>query len=271
MNRLQLFCFSGLAVALVWAAPLRAHDFWIEPSAFRPALDEKVSLVLRVGQNFTGNRLPYIPDWISDFRVTGPDGKHTIEGVMGDDPAGGFVPRAPGVYLAGYRSNRTFVEIEPEKFLEYLEKQGLEPIVSLREKRGESGANAREFFSRCAKTLVSTRGAGPGTGFDRVFGYTLELIPERNPYALAPGGALPLRLLYEGQPLPGALVVAFTSDRPEEKLHARTDADGRVRLRLPHPGVWLVSAVHMIPLPPSEPKAQWESFWASLTFELPPG
>ncbi len=271
MNRGILVGGLGLAMALVWAAPLRAHDFWIEPSAFRPALDDKVSLVLRVGQNFTGNRLPYIPDWVADFRVTGPDGKHTIKSIMGDDPAGEFVPRAPGVYLAGYRSNRTFVELEPEEFLEYLEKVGLEPIASLRKKRGESRDIAREFFSRCAKTLLSTRGAGPGTGFDRVFGYTLELIPERNPYALAPGEALPLRLLYEGQPLPGALVVAFNSKRPEEKLHARTDAEGRVRLVLPHAGVWLVSAVHMIPLPPSEPKAQWESFWASLTFELPPG
>ena len=58
MNRLHLFGLSVLTVALVWAAPLRAHDFWIEPSAFRPALDDKVSLVLRVGQNFSGNRLP---------------------------------------------------------------------------------------------------------------------------------------------------------------------------------------------------------------------
>jgi len=32
--------------------------------------------------------------------------------------------------------------------------------------------------------------------------------------------------------------------------------------------VWLVKAVHMIPLP-KDGDADWESFWASLTFELP--
>ena len=33
-------------------------------------------------------------------------------------------------------------------------------------------------------------------------------------------------------------------------------------------GVWLVKAVHMVPLPKGQ-DADWESFWASLTFELP--
>jgi hypothetical protein len=42
-----------------------------------------------------------------------------------------------------------------------------------------------------------------------------------------------------------------------------------VRLRLAAPGVWLAKAVHMVPLPPGE-DAQWESTWASLTFELGP-
>jgi hypothetical protein len=29
-----------------------------------------------------------------------------------------------------------------------------------------------------------------------------------------------------------------------------------------------VKAVHMVELPDSDPQADWESFWASLTFEL---
>jgi uncharacterized GH25 family protein len=52
---------------------------------------------------------------------------------------------------------------------------------------------------------------------------------------------------------------------PGQKLSARTDAEGRVRFRLPQGGMWLVKSVHMIP----GAKADWESYWASLTFELP--
>jgi len=39
-------------------------------------------------------------------------------------------------------------------------------------------------------------------------------------------------------------------------------------LGLPRPGVWLVKVVHMVPAP-KDTGADWESLWASLTFEIP--
>jgi hypothetical protein len=42
---------------------------------------------------------------------------------------------------------------------------------------------------------------------------------------------------------------------------------GRAAFRLPQAGVWLVKAVQMIPFDGG--KADWQSFWASLTFEIP--
>ena len=82
------------------------------------------------------------------------------------------------------------------------------------------------------------------------------------------GQDLPVRLTYQGQPLAGALVVAINQASPAEKLRARSDKDGRVRFRLPRAGMRLIKAVHMIPAP-AEGHADWESFWASLTFDLP--
>ncbi len=54
---------------------------------------------------------------------------------------------------------------------------------------------------------------------------------------------------------------------PAEKLAARTDNDGRVRFRLRPGGMWLVKAVHMVQAPAGT-NAEWESLWATLTFEL---
>ena len=48
---------------------------------------------------------------------------------------------------------------------------------------------------------------------------------------------------------------------------ARTDANGLATLRLDRPGEWMVSAVHMTPCP-ERTIADWESLWASVTFEL---
>ena len=77
---------------------------------------------------------------------------------------------------------------------------------------------------------------------------------------------MPFRLTYENRPLAGTLVVAINRQNPSDKVSARTDADGRVRFKLPRGGMWLVKAVHMVPAPASA-GADWVSFWASLTFE----
>jgi uncharacterized GH25 family protein len=55
---------------------------------------------------------------------------------------------------------------------------------------------------------------------------------------------------------------------PAKKASARTDAKGRVTLKLPRGGFWLVKAVHMEEAPKTS-GFEWESWWASLTFEMP--
>src|SRR5262249_11871728 len=99
-------------------------------------------------------------------------------------------------------------------------------------------------------------------------GFTLELVAERNPYTLRPGEELPIRLTYQNRPLAGALVVAMNRLNPGEKLSARSDSEGRVRFRLRSSGMWMIKSVHMIPAQ-ANTNAEWNSFWASLTFELP--
>ena len=258
---------TWLMLSLWYAGPTAAHDFWIEPSAFDVAPGDAVSLVLRVGQDFTGNSRPYIPDWFVDFSVTGEQGARPVDGLLGDDPAGHFVAEKSGIQVIGYRSTRDFVELEADRFAAYLDAEGLDAIIRLREERDQALKSAPEYYSRCAKSLVRV---GDSTGgHDRNLGYTLELIPTRDPYRMKPGDTLPVRLLYESQPLAGVLVIAFTADDPERKLLARTDADGQVAFELPAAGVWLIKAVYMIETPPDETHADWESFWASLTFAIP--
>ena len=80
------------------------------------------------------------------------------------------------------------------------------------------------------------------------------------------GESLPVRLLHRGKPLAGALVVAMSKASPEDRIAIRSDAGGRAELRLDRPGLWMVKAVHMIPAPAGS-AADWESLWASLTFE----
>ncbi len=254
-----------MAVAL-FNAPLVAHDMWIDPTSFFPEAGSIVGLRLRVGQDLLGDPLPRDPSLIKQFVFEDAESRKPVIGRDGGDPAGFLRVAAPGLLVIGYNSHPSAVELSPEKFNQYLKEEGLDAVASLRARRHETGAKAHELFSRCAKSLVLSGPVDAGQG-DRRLGFTLELVAERNPYAVAIGQDLPFRLTYENRPLAGALVVAMNRANPSEKLSARTDADGRVRFRLTHGGMWLVKAVHMIPAPASS-KAEWASYWASLTFEL---
>jgi uncharacterized GH25 family protein len=276
--RPRLLCAWLVSLVTLTALPLQAHDFWIVPSSFRPAVSSPLAFRLRVGENLKGDSVPRDPALVDRFVLLGPLPAETevpIPGVSGADPAGFVRVGEAGLYTVVYRSHRTRIDLPPEKFDQALRLEGLERILELRQSRGESLKPSTEVFSRCAKALVLVGGTAaaaaptaPAAGFDRPVGMTLELIPEKNPYGLKPGEELPVRLLYQGKPLAGALVIALGLHQPDGRIAARSGKDGRVRLRLPESGFWLIKSVHMIPAP-YDTGVDWESLWASLTFDLP--
>ena len=257
-----------LAVVLC-PAPVFAHDMWIEPRPFRPATGDIVSVRLRVGQDLLGDPLPLDPALVNQFVAEDGAGRRPVVRRDGADPAGLVRVATPGLLVVGYYSNPSAVEVPAPKFDQYLKDEGLDAIAALRARRGDTGATVRELYSRCAKSLVLSGPPSEEPG-DRLLGFVLELVAERNPYALPVGQDLPVRLTYENRPLAGALVVAMNRSGPAQKLAARTDSEGRVRFRVPPGGMWLIKAVHMVPAPAGT-NAEFTSFWASLTFEAEAG
>jgi hypothetical protein len=268
-RRIRGIASLGVRVLVATAltlTPLFAHDMWIEPKPFLPVAGQVVALGLRVGQNLLGDPLPLDPALVTEFLVEDAAGRRPVLRRDGADPAGLLRAAAPGLLVVGYLSKPSSVELPAPKFDQYLKDEGLDAIAALRASRGSGGATVREHFSRCAKSLVLSGPPSDATG-DRQLGFVLELVAERNPYALRAGEELPVRLTYERRPLPGALVVAMSRSSPSEKQAARTDKDGRVRFRIRPGGMWLIKAVHMIPAPAGA-DAEWASFWASLTFAI---
>lgn len=244
-----------------------AHDMWIEPASFQAAAGQLVPLRLRVGQDLLGDPLPRDPSLIRQFVVEDAAGRRPVPGRTGGDPAGLVAATQPGVMVVGYRSHRSPVEQEAAKFAAYLREEGLETLPAVKAWK-PAGGKVAEVFSRCAKSLIAAGSAAPDAPADRTLGFTLELVAGKNPFGMRAGDELPVRLTYEGAPLAGSLVVAINKLHPEARVSARTDRNGRVSLKLGAGGMWLVKAVHMIPAAAGT-NAQWESFWASLTFAVP--
>jgi len=256
-----------LAALALAGAPASAHDFWVQPDDWTPDPKTLQRVWLRVGDQAPGEPFPRTPAHIQQFVLAGPDGVDEVEGQVGADPAGIAAFAGPGLYLLGYQSKASEVELDAAKFESYLRDEGLADGLARHAARPDPLAMVREAFSRCAKALVRV-GDAPHAGYDRNLGFTLEIIPEVDPYGLVPGGALPVRVLYDGAPLADTQVSARPADGSEHRVVARTDAEGRATLRLDRAGVWLVKSVHIVPDPAGR-TVEWESFWASLGFELP--
>ena len=261
-HRLCLLLAVGVVLG---SASARAHDFWIEPTSFSPQVGQIVGARLRVGEALVGDPVPRDPTLIKQFIVANAAGRQAVGGRVGADPAGYWGVAAPGLHVIGFHSQPIPIELAAEKFNRYLQEEGLDAVIAQRLRRGETGASAREMFTRCAKSLVLT-GAPSEAQTDQALGFTLELVAESNPYALRDGQALPLRLTYQGRPLAGVLVVAMNQINAAEKLTARSDKNGRVRFPLRPGGMWLIKAVHMVAAPCGA-DAEWASYWASLTFD----
>jgi uncharacterized GH25 family protein len=268
---------SGLLAMLCWlgASAAQAHEFWLMPQSFSVPLAQPFQLELRVGAGWPGESLGRNPDYIERFGFVDAQGERRIAGQPGGNPAGVVTAKKRGAAWAVFRSKRSALTLEADKFESYLREEGLESIIEARRLNGTSKLPGRELYSRCAKSLlqVGNGSATPPAFLKRNTGLTLELIPQTDPHQLRGGGAFTVQLLYLNQPLRGALVKALPQTAADAakspQLTGRTDAQGRVTLPLPHGGVWLINAVHMVAAAP-QLNADWESVWSSLTFELQP-
>lgn len=242
------------------ALPALAHDFWIEPTTFRPVPGKMFGVGLRVGQNFIGDPVPRGDSLIKSFTIREAALEHSINGSENQEPAGYARLFRPGVAVIGYQSKPYPLELSAEKFNEFLAQEGLDDIRAQRHRRGEDAKPDREQFSRFAKAVVGT---GAGAKLNQPFGWRFEIVPETNPLE---GTLLGVRVLLDQKPVRAALVTAINRDDEAARVHARTNADGRAVLALPKAGVWQIKCVALVPAA-AKSGFEWESLWASLTFE----
>jgi hypothetical protein len=79
------------------------------------------------------------------------------------------------------------------------------------------------------------------------------------------GDEVVFQVLRDGRPLPG-LAVQLRSDLSPIGLWHQTDADGRVRARLPLPGHWVLRGTDL--RPSATERDQWDSRFLTLAFDV---
>jgi uncharacterized GH25 family protein len=266
---------SGLLAAACLATPALAHDFWVEPASYWTTPGAATSLTLQVGHGPERQRSRIPLRRVTRFTAQGAAGRSLdLRGglTLGAGAADGAIRlAAPGGHVLVLQTdNRAQSHLPAARYDAYLEEEGLTPAQSWRAQHHEADREGAEIYSRQAKALVQVGPPGGDQGeITRPVGLTLEIVPERSPYALPRPASLPVRVYFEGRPLAGALVKLTDLDHDAAPLAARrTDSGGRARFDLPRSGRWLLNVVWTKRLPETS-EADFETTFSSLSFGLP--
>ncbi|MDX6021104.1 DUF4198 domain-containing protein [Scandinavium sp. V105_16] len=253
-----------VTLSLFSVTAVQAHEFWMIPHNAQSRTGEQVVFELRIGSGLPGKQSVRFPGLISTFIARDARGKYAVSGRDNSRVIGHLRPRASGATVVALRTNEAKITLPASEFNAYLEEEGLTKVIHQRQQESDSAEPATELFSRCGKSIILVD--GKSAGFDQPLGQPLEVIPLTEPFGYQPGQPYRLRLLRDGKPLVGAQIKAQLQGKKRYLLKAVSNAQGEVAIALPEPGVWLFSAVDMVPA--ENPDADWQSLWASVTLDI---
>jgi uncharacterized GH25 family protein len=269
---------SLLGMLLCSRAPLiLAHDFWLQPNEYWINSGALTGMTLQVGHGPFRQRSPIPSRRITQFQAIAPNGeilelKDRLRLGQAEED-GDLTFKDPGVYVLVFQTDdRAQIHLPAIRFNDYLKVEGLTPASEERSLTHRSETDGSERYSRCAKALVQvglSEAASAGQVGKRV-GLPLEIVPEANPYTVPRPAMFPVRVLYEGHPLAGALIklTNLNDDATPLEVHL-TDPEGRANFTMPHSGRWLLNVIWTKVLPRTE-ETDFETVFSSLSFGFSP-
>lgn len=258
-NRRLSRCFALLLASA--SAGAAAHDTWFEPRSARASGESVLALS-------TGNRFPVAEvgvdvQYFARHGCRGADGAlRPLELVEYTERQsllrvrGGAAPMSCFVQIAPFE-----IDLPPDKIEIYFAE--IKPSAAVLSAWAGLKARGLPFHERYVKSAridvgaVAVPTAPVGTAMD-----VLRLAPSG---LLAVGAEAQFQVLRDGRPLPD-FPVELVNERSPVGLWQRTDADGRVRIKLPLPGRWLLRGTDLR-LSASD-ATRWDSRFITYAFDV---
>ena len=281
-----------LSSAMILAAPLGAHELWIEPLEYVIERDTTIRADLVNGQGFGGvvdgeqmgaSRIAFFPQRNAAFRyfLGSEDAPSApVQGDLGQVPAVDVPPLADGLHVVAYVSTPATLNYETwEKFQTFVDHKDLDndlpdlgdTALAAHQARALPEADFEEVYIRHSKTLVAV---GDGDGVDVATGMETEIVALENPYTDDMTDGLRVGLLYQGQPRAAEQIELFerSADGTVTITLVTTDDNGVAILPV-RPGYFYMADAVVLREPSTERAeatgAVWETLWANLTFAVP--
>lgn len=269
--------FVAVALAvLVLASPLRSHDFWLIPDAFRIATGETLVIRGQTSSEFPTSLSAVTVDRIESAEVITRSGAYTIEhlAVEGASLRLTHTPREAGQAIIAVAVHPRNIPESPESFRDYLRLEGAPEALARYERMGILPTDSIvRRYAKYAKVLVEV-GDGGERAYDVVAGHPLEFVPLDDPSHVAAGEVMTVRMLFGGEPVAGARghVSVAASREAEAAYHGAefvTDASGEFEVRVNGDGIWNTRALWIVPAP-VDSGADWDVHWATLVWSTGP-
>lgn len=245
-----------------------AHDFWMQPNTFAPHQDAAdINIKLQVGHAGEQNLWKANPDRIITLQVIS-DGKTAnilkpARTHLNNRQAQFSLAELPaGTHILTLETDNAFIELESDKFKNYIDEEGLTAIIADYEKDPDRPGS--ELYARNAKTIVQI--GDVQTDVSTPLGQSLELVPLKHPHALEQDEPLQIAVYYQGERASGVSVhlESLTNTIVPERTKL-TDKKGIVAFDLPKTGAWKIDTVWGEPIS-NDLRANYQTIFSSLTF-----
>jgi hypothetical protein len=268
MKKNCLFALFFVAVLLI---QVPAHDLFLKLESYFVGLNERSTIKILNG-SFQGSEGPVNFARLADLSVISPSGQRSKVAeadLSKDDKTSviGWTPTEAGNYVFGLSTMTREIELSGKDFNGYLEEDGIPDTLAERQKRNETEKAARERYSKHVKAIVQA-GDTRTANYKKPLGYPVEIVPRTNPYSLKVGDTFEFVCLKDGKPIDNQYVMTGYDDETNLRLsdNVRTNRKGIGKMKILSPGKWYVKFIHMTRL--DDPRLNYESKWASLTFQV---
>jgi uncharacterized GH25 family protein len=262
------FAFTLLILASI--VSLTAHEFWLAPQQFFFKKTEIANIRFNVGEGFKGdnwkgnNTKAVILEHIApDEKVI--DIRHQLGNAVGDSLT--LSLKTEGTQMIVFNSTNSFITLDAKKFDEYLTEDGLGYIRAARKKYGEENKPSNEYYQRSVKTIIQV-GEKLSTVCTKPTSLPLDIIPQVNPYQKNNTPTISFTILFKKKPLKNSLLKYWVKPHNGKVMmeDVKTNNEGVVIVPKKM-GIIMLSGVYMERVE-KDPKAQWQSYWGSCTFEI---
>lgn len=98
-------------------------------------------------------------------------------------------------------------------------------------------------------------------------GQSFELVPQKDPTKLRAGDKLPIKVIFDGKPVEGAIITTGGAHTADTNNPLKTDKDGTASVAIEKVGFQMVKASHKVPIK-DDPDADVLSLSSTLTFGI---